>query len=68
MAYCTQSDLLNQLTNAELVQLADDAHTVFVGRPFRVGKKGVARSAALEGFQGNPTPGSPEYVLTTQVK
>lgn len=25
MAYCTQSDLLNQITEAELVQLTDDA-------------------------------------------
>jgi phage gp36-like protein len=25
MAYCTQSDLLNQLTEAELIQLTDDA-------------------------------------------
>lgn len=68
MAYCIQADLFNQLTNAELVQLTADAHTVFVGRPFRADKKGVARSAALEGFQGNPTPGSPEDVLTAQVK
>lgn len=51
MAYCTQSDLLNQLTIAELVQLTDDASTGSVDTA-KVDAALSAASATIDAYAG----------------
>lgn len=51
MAYCTQSDLLNQLTQAELIQLTDDAGTGTVDSP-KVDAALAAASATIDAYAG----------------
>jgi len=51
MAYCTQDDLLNQLTEAELVQLTDDAGTGSVDQA-KVTAALAAASATIEAYAG----------------
>lgn len=51
MAYCTQADLLNQLTQAELIQLTDDAGTGKVDTA-KVDAALTAASATIEAYAG----------------
>ncbi len=51
MPYCTQSDLLNQLTQAELVQLTDDDATGAVD-PAKVDAALNAASATIDAYAG----------------
>lgn len=51
MPYCTQSDLLNQLTQAELVQLTDDAGTGSVDTA-KVDAALAAASATIDAYAG----------------
>lgn len=51
MPYATQSDLLNQLTNAELVQLTDDAGTGSVDTA-KVTAALTAASATIDAYAG----------------
>ncbi len=51
MAYCTQADLLNQLTNAELVQLTDDNSTGSVDTT-KVDAALSAASATIDAYAG----------------
>lgn len=51
MAYCTESDLLNQLTQAELVQLTDDAGTGEVDSA-KVTSALNAASATIDAYAG----------------
>jgi phage gp36-like protein len=51
MPYCTQADLLNQLTQAELVQLTDDAATGSVDSA-KVDAALTAASATIDAYAG----------------
>lgn len=51
MPYCTQADLLNQLTQAELVQLTDDAGTGEVDSD-KVDAAIAAASATIDAYAG----------------
>lgn len=51
MAYCTQTDLLNQLTEAELVQLTDDAGSGAVDT-VKVDAALAAASATIDAYAG----------------
>lgn len=51
MAYCTENDLLNQLTQTELVQLTDDAGTGAVDSA-KVDAALAAASATIDAYAG----------------
>lgn len=51
MPYCTEADLLNQLTQAELVQLTDDAGTGSVDSA-KVDAALAAASATIDAYAG----------------
>jgi len=51
MPYCTQNDLLNQLTEAELIQLTDDAGTGTVDAA-KVDAAFNAASATIDAYAG----------------
>lgn len=51
MAYCTQSDLLHQLTQAELIQLTDDAGTGSVDTA-KVDAALAAAAATIDAYAG----------------
>ncbi|HXE75320.1 MAG TPA: DUF1320 domain-containing protein [Candidatus Xenobia bacterium] len=51
MAYCTQSDLLNQLTEAELIQLTDDAQAGTVDTT-KVDAALAAATATIDAYAG----------------
>ncbi len=51
MAYCTENDLLNQLTQPELVQLTDDAGTGAVDSA-KVDAALMAASATIDAYAG----------------
>ena len=51
MAYCTQADILNQLTNSELIQLTDDAGAGSVDTA-KVDAALNAASATIDAYAG----------------
>jgi len=51
MAYCTQADLLNQLTQAELIQLTDDAGSGTVASD-KIDAALAAASATIDAYAG----------------
>lgn len=51
MPYCTENDLLNQLTQAELIQLTDDAGTGLVDSA-KVAAALAAASATIDAYAG----------------
>lgn len=51
MPYCTQADLLNQITNAELIQLTDDAGTGTLDTA-KVDAALAAASATIDAYAG----------------
>ena len=57
MAYCTQSDLLNQMTTEERVQLTDTR--CFVRQGFSPAVQVAAGAATTEGVRGKPVLGFP---------
>ena len=51
MAYCTQADLLNQITEAEMIQLTDDAGAGAVDS-VKVDAALNAASATIDAYSG----------------
>ncbi len=60
MAYCTENDLLNQLTQEKRTRSPHAGSRVLVGRGFNPAKNELARSRTTEGVRGNPSSGFPE--------
>ncbi len=60
MAYCTENDLLNQLTQEKRTRSPHAGSQVLVGRGFNPAKRQWAAGPTTEGSQGNPFPGFPK--------